>query len=90
MDPADLIEENIDHIVYWYEVYVMSHVDVAVNEPEKLKAIQDFVEWCIDEGKESLDAPRGKDGTSFRQRREERREKNGTIGEQEQLNDAYF
>ena len=72
MTDADIIEDQIDHLIYHLECFIMSHVDI---EPEKLETIREFVEWCVQDDKEALDAPRGRDGKSYRQKRDDIRDK---------------
>jgi hypothetical protein len=68
LDPADLIEANTEYIMLRHDWYLLSHPDCP---KDKLKIIEEFVAWCVEEDKKDLDAPRAKDGKSFRQRREE-------------------
>ena len=86
MDPADLIEENSDYLVTRLEYFVMDHTDLVINEPEKFAIIRGFVEWCVAEDKKDLDVPRNPDKKSFRQRREEKQEKNISELEDENRN----
>jgi hypothetical protein len=65
--PASLIEEHISRITMDYECWLFKY---ANSSEENLKVIREFVNWCITKNLEDLHIPRGRDGTSFFERRQ--------------------
>jgi hypothetical protein len=61
---ADFIELASEHLLYHMEHWTFSH-GTAVS-----KDIEDFCKWCFEQDKIALHEKRGKENTSFYERRE--------------------
>ena len=70
MTDADIIENHIETLSIQLDCFMFANADFVINNPDKMEAIRFFVNWCIQDEKEALVVPRGKEGTSYIQRRE--------------------
>lgn len=63
---ADQIEDYSEYLSNRCTHYLLDHSDI---NKEKFDIILDFVDYCIEQNNKDLDIPRGREKTSFNQRR---------------------
>jgi hypothetical protein len=69
---ADFLEHFAEHLELEYEIWAMFHAPAENKEDweEKIAPIEEFVDWVKKETEKALHVKRGREGTSFFERRE--------------------
>lgn len=85
---ADFLEHFVEHLELEYEIWAMFD---AANEvdfdkkawEEKIASVREFIDWSKKETEEALHAKRGRENTSFFERRELARSGRSSLGNTE-------
>lgn len=67
-EQIDRIADNSDYIATRFAHFMFAHSNISEHHQT---IVREFVAWCIAEDQKDLDAPRGRDGKSYRERAQE-------------------